>query len=242
MKHLTQRLFLCLSLVSVASFLFVPITFARTPYNALARKLPSNTTKGVFSETDKLQPNTQLSGTVWGKNGSTFLLKSPKDDSGYNVLFSKETTITLNGKKATSKNIVKGVAVTVMGTLDLSTYTLKAKQVELGKVVASKEKPINDSVESSLTSTSSETPNPISGSTKAKPSVKTITHTLKQGSRGDDVMLLQEKLAEQGYLSKNGVTGYYGAQTTKAVAAFQKKHKLSPVGSVGTKTIKLLNE
>jgi peptidoglycan hydrolase-like protein with peptidoglycan-binding domain len=44
-----------------------------------------------------------------------------------------------------------------------------------------------------------------------------------------------------GFLSKGAVTGYYGPQTVKAVKAFQKANNLEQVGSVGTKTLKLLN-
>jgi peptidoglycan hydrolase-like protein with peptidoglycan-binding domain len=59
------------------------------------------------------------------------------------------------------------------------------------------------------------------------------TRTLALGSTGSDVSALQRFLESQGYYSYPSITGYYGAVTEKAVAAFQSAHGISPVGSVG---------
>ena len=44
-------------------------------------------------------------------------------------------------------------------------------------------------------------------------------YTLLEGTSGDDVDLLQERLQELGYLGK--ATGYYGTETVDAVKRFQ---------------------
>jgi N-acetylmuramoyl-L-alanine amidase len=59
--------------------------------------------------------------------------------------------------------------------------------------------------------------------------------TLRQGSRGEDVKTVQQKLKNWGYYS-GAVDGIYGTQTVAAVKAFQKKNKLTADGIVGAKT------
>lgn len=232
MKQISFRFSSIVIVTSLTSLLLTPAAFAATPYNALAQTLSSNTSKDVFNSTDPLQSDKQISGTVWGKNGSTFLIHLPKDDAGYNVLFSKETIITKNGAPTTSKSIVKGVAVMVTGTLDTSTYTIKATNIALGK--------IGPTSEEHTSPTAKESTSPQIRT--ATPSAKTISQSLKQGNRGPEVTNLQEKLVQLGFLPKNTATGYYGPQTVKAVQAFQRKHKLSPVGSLGPKTLTLINQ
>lgn len=61
--------------------------------------------------------------------------------------------------------------------------------------------------------------------------------TLKYGSRGSRVTLLQEALNELGY-SVGKADGIFGAGTQKAVVAFQKAYKLSADGKAGTQTLK----
>jgi hypothetical protein len=61
--------------------------------------------------------------------------------------------------------------------------------------------------------------------------------TLKRGSKGEYVTLLQTMLANQGYdLGKCGVDGDFGSATEKAVKTFQKEHALLIDGIVGKKT------
>ena len=59
--------------------------------------------------------------------------------------------------------------------------------------------------------------------------------TLKQGSRGDLVKTVQQKLIKWGYL-KGSADGIFGAKTKAAVIAFQKKNGLTADGIVGTRT------
>ena len=58
---------------------------------------------------------------------------------------------------------------------------------------------------------------------------------LKQGSRGEDVRTVQQKLKRWGYYS-GSVDGIYGSATKKAVEYFQRKNGLTVDGIVGQKT------
>lgn len=63
--------------------------------------------------------------------------------------------------------------------------------------------------------------------------------TLSQGSRGDTVRLIQQKLKRWGYY--NGpVDGIFGAKTTAAVKYFQRKNGLVADGIAGKKTLAAL--
>src|SRR6185437_15604252 len=73
-------------------------------------------------------------------------------------------------------------------------------------------------------------------------SALTITRPLAFGSTGSDVSALQQFLKDQGYFTYPSITGYYGANTWRAVAAFQSDHGLESVGSVGPLTRALLNQ
>ncbi len=58
---------------------------------------------------------------------------------------------------------------------------------------------------------------------------------LREGSRGEDVKTVQQKLKRWGYYS-GGVDGIYGPATKKAVMYFQRKNGLVADGIVGSKT------
>jgi len=61
--------------------------------------------------------------------------------------------------------------------------------------------------------------------------------TIRRGSKGKYVQLLQVKLKDLGYdLGKWGADGDYGEQTEKAVKAFQKDNGLTPDGICGPRT------
>ena len=62
---------------------------------------------------------------------------------------------------------------------------------------------------------------------------------LKQGSRGEDVKTVQQKLKRWGYYS-GSVDGIYGPATKKAVEYFQRKNGLTADGIVGRKTFEAL--
>lgn len=62
---------------------------------------------------------------------------------------------------------------------------------------------------------------------------------LKQGSRGDTVRKIQQRLKNWGYY-KGSVDGIYGAQTRRAVISFQRKNGLVADGIVGNKTLRAI--
>lgn len=71
-------------------------------------------------------------------------------------------------------------------------------------------------------------------------SVSSFFTTVRLGSKGDDVKLLQTKLKKLGYKGKDGkeltCDGDFGANTEFALKNFQKKMKLEADGIAGTKT------
>ncbi len=67
--------------------------------------------------------------------------------------------------------------------------------------------------------------------------------TLKRGSTGEYVTLLQTKLVNKGYsVGSCGIDGDFGRDTEKAVKQFQRDNGLDPDGIVGAKTWKALND
>ena len=77
---------------------------------------------------------------------------------------------------------------------------------------------------------------PASDAQADKPSTGTLP-TLKRGSKGEYVTLLQTKLINQGYdLGSYGADGDFGKDTEKAVKAFQRDHGLEVDGVVGKQT------
>ncbi len=67
----------------------------------------------------------------------------------------------------------------------------------------------------------------------------TLSSTLRYGDRGDDVLTLQNRLIELGYLT-GSADGSYGVSTKQAVVAFQKANSLVRDGVTGTKTQAIL--
>lgn len=66
--------------------------------------------------------------------------------------------------------------------------------------------------------------------------------TLRKGSKGEYVTLLQTKLIQRGYdLSPYGADGSFGNKTLSAVKAFQSDNGLTADGIVGAKTWEALN-
>jgi len=63
-------------------------------------------------------------------------------------------------------------------------------------------------------------------------------YTLLEGTEGNDVDMLQERLKELGYLSK--ATGYYGTETIDAVMAFQERNDIGVDGKTGQVTLDLI--
>ncbi len=69
----------------------------------------------------------------------------------------------------------------------------------------------------------------------------TLARTLSTGDSGSDVLALQRFLIDEGFLTVTA-NGKYGPATTKAVAVFQKAHKLEQTGAVSPKTLALLQK
>lgn len=90
--------------------------------------------------------------------------------------------------------------------------------------------------EGKVTSASSSSSSSSSSSTSSSSS----SGLLKEGSKGDDVRALQNKLKDLGYY-KGSVTGNFGNLTAQAVMDFQRKNGLSADGIAGKKTLALLN-
>lgn len=68
-----------------------------------------------------------------------------------------------------------------------------------------------------------------------------FTRRLSIGKKGDDVVLLQEILIDQGFLTTTNPTGFYGQGTYRAVQKLQKANNIAPTGNVGPATRTLLN-
>lgn len=76
-----------------------------------------------------------------------------------------------------------------------------------------------------------------SGSTTTAPIITTTRPTLRKGDKGPDVKEMQQMLLDAGCtLPKYGADGSYGAETVKAVKAYQTTHALHPDGICGPLT------
>ena len=64
------------------------------------------------------------------------------------------------------------------------------------------------------------------------------SYLLLEGTRGNDVDMLQRRLEDMGYLDK--VTGYYGTETIDAVKAFQDRNDLTVDGKTGEETLEMV--
>ena len=73
------------------------------------------------------------------------------------------------------------------------------------------------------------------------PSGPTPEPPLSNGSRGDRVTQLQQRLQELGYY-QGEVDGQFGPGTREAVIAFQKNNGLDPDGLAGSETLNRLND
>lgn len=88
----------------------------------------------------------------------------------------------------------------------------------------------------------SEAPEQPSGGADDKSSTPSLP-TLKKGSKGEYVSLLQTKLVNKGYsVGSYGIDGDFGSGTLKAVQQFQRDNGLTPDGIVGVKTWAALND
>ncbi|MEA4870340.1 MAG: peptidoglycan-binding protein [Christensenella sp.] len=63
---------------------------------------------------------------------------------------------------------------------------------------------------------------------------------IEKGAEGEDVMALQKRLMELGYLAIDEPTSYFGNATKEAVKLFQRQHELQQDGICGTDTIGMI--
>lgn len=75
---------------------------------------------------------------------------------------------------------------------------------------------------------------------KEKPTIS-IKNTLKKGSKGDEVKILQQFLTDNQYLNDK-IDGVFGPVTESAVKKFQTEYKITVDGIVGGNTQKIINE
>jgi hypothetical protein len=110
------------------------------------------------------------------------------------------------------------------GTTDPLTFTIKSSYASGGGSYTSP-KPITVNPTQQTTTTTNTTKT-------TKPTIIpacTITKTLRQGNKGEEVKCLQNKLN----ITQDGL---FGKLTKQSVITFQKKHNLTPDGVVGPKT------
>ncbi|MFN7088218.1 MAG: peptidoglycan-binding protein [Candidatus Paceibacteria bacterium] len=75
------------------------------------------------------------------------------------------------------------------------------------------------------------------------PKALSFAKTLRPGMQDEEVVRLQAVLKKLGFFPESApISGYFGPITEKAVQDFQKAHGIEPLGIVGPKTLKLLNE
>ncbi|MGH9232563.1 MAG: peptidoglycan-binding domain-containing protein [Acidimicrobiales bacterium] len=79
-----------------------------------------------------------------------------------------------------------------------------------------------------------DTPASAAETAEAAPTTEAISSPLYVGDRGEDVVILQERLAAVGLPVT--VDGVYGQETADAVMAFQEREQLNIDGVVGSET------
>ena len=89
-----------------------------------------------------------------------------------------------------------------------------------------------------VTATAEPTPRPTAVPT-VEVSVNPDYHTIQTGDKGDEVLRLQQALAEYGYY-EGDLDGRFGQQTRRAVERFQYSHGLTADGIAGRNTLSVL--
>ncbi len=133
------------------------------------------------------------------------------------------------GTEAAVKQFQRNNSLTTDGLAGAKTLTLLYAQASQGSA------PTPPPTEATPEPTSEPTTPP---STQTPGNV-TLSRTLRKGSTGDDVKLLQEKLQALKYYG-GGITGTYDDATVAAVKAFQANNALTSDGLAGTKTYAVL--
>ena len=63
---------------------------------------------------------------------------------------------------------------------------------------------------------------------------------IERTDKGEDVVAIQERLSELGYLPKDSADGVYGTSTTDAVCQFQANNGIAASGMASVETQELL--
>ncbi len=71
-------------------------------------------------------------------------------------------------------------------------------------------------------------------------SADTPFYQVKNGDSGNDIVQIQNRLYQLGYISESSVTGYYGDNTEKGVKDMQARNGITVDGTVGKETINLI--
>ena len=139
-----------------------------------------------------------------------------------------------------NENIVPGTNTPVDTT---NTNTVKTDNVSLTPVSGPNDTVIpNDTTVPKVTTViPSDTTKPITNVDTTTKTTGTITLTLKKGSKGEQVKILQQYLIDNDYLTGKA-DGIFGGMTESAVKKFQTEYKLTVDGIVGGKTRSTINE
>ena len=89
-----------------------------------------------------------------------------------------------------------------------------------------------------LSASATATPKPTATPTPL-PTFKTPTDTVRQGDKGNNATLVQQRLIDLGYLSGKA-DGIFGSDSVKALKAFQRKNGLTADGAAGERTYEVL--
>ncbi len=147
----------------------------------------------------------------------------PVDNTNqYNNTNVVENTVPLVGTNPTDTTNPSDVKVTPQGKPDDTVIAYTPPPVE------------TTPVKNPVVTTPPVTPPPTTTSSK-------ITLTLKKGSKGTEVKILQQFLIDNSYLTGKA-DGAFGAMTEAAVKKFQTEYKLTVDGIVSGKTTTTINE
>ncbi len=91
-----------------------------------------------------------------------------------------------------------------------------------------------------LTTVTTPTPTIFATATPEPTPSPTPEVRIEKGAEGEDVMALQKRLMELGYLAIDEPTSYFGNATKYAVKLFQRQHELQQDGICGNDTIALI--
>ena len=93
-----------------------------------------------------------------------------------------------------------------------------------------------DTTDTTTTTTTAESTTESSVETTTT-SQTTHYEALSPGQEGDEVLKMQKRLAELGYISKKSCTGFYGDYTKKMIKMFQEKAGLKQTGTADSETL-----